>query len=154
MDINLQEIWLTNANESVPPELAEQHLRALKTEIKPVAPLVHCNLYDGLFNGAPIEKGGINEQVKALLEALENAQRQIVLINTASSYGEEKFKEEFPNKNWELKGRLTTGREFFQRARGVDLPKGELIITHHDENSMPMDHRAHVSIINPANLAR
>lgn len=154
MSMDLREIWQDCVGGLVSEETAQNHLLALDEAGENVEALWHCNLYDGLFDGIPAHMTGLDNTVFSLLEAAEKAGRNIVLINTASDIGVDDFANYCPNKDWELKPRLSTGREFFERARGNNLKKAEVIISRHSRQSMPMDHKAHLTVIHPNSLVR
>ena len=151
MDIDLKTSWQETISDFISPDVTLRHLRDIEAESKDIEALVHCYLYDGLFDGAPIDKPQVNADVLNLLEALERAGRNIVLINTAASYGEEQFAKAVPDKDWKFLPRLSTGQEFFQRAsKRYETPKAELLIS--PRASLEIDNKAHITRVHPLKL--
>ncbi len=155
MNTDLKTVWEEIANESdgvVSQELAHEHLANLEKYDGNVEPVVHCVMAYGLLENAYAHPDEVNQQVMRLLERLEAAQRKIVMIQTTFGRALNEMRRVAPGKDWGSIQRLSTFNEFYSRAKGVESPKAELIITPYPKKQLSIDHKAHVTAFHPLHL--
>ena len=152
MSLNLSQAWVGSINHSVPDATAQRHVQSLIAAPGDVQALIHCELLGGLLKGDSYIDCKPDMAIYAILKELEKSGREIIVVHsTISPIAKKILDRHFPDANWEIKNRITSGLEWSDRSMG-QLPQAEMIVTPFTHDDMPLDSDAHVTVLKASEL--